>query len=143
MRISDCSLDVCSSDLDARPLGERVARPHLPDRARAGRHPPVAAERSEAVRFPRAGPRWWRRRDAGCARVAFRRAARRQRARRTRRSPTADIHSVRIPPCARLTSGVSPTPPLPLPLPPYTCFSENSPLSPSPPPPTSPPPTTT
>ena len=57
-------------------LGARDARPHRADRARARRHPAVAAERSEAVRFPRA--RAARRcAAAGCACVAGRRSSRR------------------------------------------------------------------
>src|SRR3546814_4878225 len=80
MRISDWSSDVCSSDLvqpvrlagepaaqagvaDARAVGTRIARSHRPDRARAGPHPAVAAERSEAVRLSCAGSHGRRRRS--------------------------------------------------------------------------------
>ena len=60
--------------LDA--VGTRIARPHRTDRARAGRHPPVAAGRSEAVRLH--GARATRRRRApGCACVAGRRTRQR------------------------------------------------------------------
>ena len=59
-------------------VGARIARPDREHRARAGRHPAVAAERPETVRLPRARPPW-RRRAAGCARMAGRRAARERR----------------------------------------------------------------